>query len=142
MGMKKIFEHIIVPIDGSEFALKAAKKGLSLADILGVPFTAVYVLNPQRFAFDAVIMTSLRDLLENKAYEYLDEVRALAEKKRISISTKFIIGIPSEEIISNAGINDLIILGSKGQTGLGRVLVGNVSEKVLHHAKCAVMIVR
>jgi nucleotide-binding universal stress UspA family protein len=140
--MSNVFEQIIVPIDGSEYALKAAKKGLVLADILKVPITAIYVLNPQRFAVDAEIMSSLKVLLENKAYEYLEEIKALAKDVNCSLSTKIIVGIPSEEIISTAGVNDLIILGHKGQTGLSRVFVGNVSEKVIHHAKCSVMIIR
>ena len=55
--MTNVFDHIIVPIDGSVFALKAAKKGILLANNLGVPVTAIYVLNPQRFAVDAEIMT-------------------------------------------------------------------------------------
>ena len=140
--MNTVFEHIIVAVDGSEFALKAAKKGLLLADNLGVPIIAIYVLNPQRFAIDAEIMTSLKVLLENKAHEYLEEIKALAKDVNCTISTRIIIGIPSEEIISAAGVNDLIILGHKGQTGLSRIFVGNISEKVLHHAKCSVMIVR
>jgi len=80
--MSIVFEQIIVPIDGSEYALKAAKKGLLLAENLGVPITAIYVLNPQRFGVDAEIMTSLKVLLENKAYEYLEEIKALAKNKK------------------------------------------------------------
>lgn len=49
---------------------------------------------------------------------------------------------PDNEIINEGKDNDLIVMGSKGRSAIGSVLVGSVSEKVLHHSKSNVMIVR
>jgi nucleotide-binding universal stress UspA family protein len=51
-------------------------------------------------------------------------------------------GFPAQEIIKEARKNDLIIMGSKGISALNRIFLGGVAEKVIHHSKSTVMIVR
>jgi nucleotide-binding universal stress UspA family protein len=60
----------------------------------------------------------------------------------IKVKTILIEGMPDDEIIKLANKNDLIIMGSKGHSSLDRILVGSVTEKVLHHSNATVMIVR
>ncbi|MFW6121234.1 MAG: universal stress protein, partial [Petrotogales bacterium] len=60
----------------------------------------------------------------------------------VKVKKKLVEGIPDNEIIKLANKNDLIIMGSKGHSALDRILVGSVSEKVLHHSDATVMIVR
>jgi len=60
----------------------------------------------------------------------------------VKVVKKLVDGIPDEEIIKLARKSDLIVMGSKGMTALDRILIGSVSEKVMHHAPCPVMIVR
>jgi nucleotide-binding universal stress UspA family protein len=55
---------------------------------------------------------------------------------------KLVEGHPAEEIIKEAKENDLIVIGSKGKTGLDRLLLGSVAENVARHASCPVMIVQ
>jgi nucleotide-binding universal stress UspA family protein len=67
----------------------------------------------------------------------------MGKSMNVKCSTRLIDrGTPFEEIIKSANKDDLIILGSKGHSNIERILVGGVSEKVLRHAKCSVMIVR
>lgn len=140
--MGKEFERIILSIDGSEYAKKAAKKVIFLAKTIGVNVTAIYVINPIRFALASQHMASVKKLVEEQAVEYLDDIKTLGKENGVSITTKLIEGVPFEEIILSAQPNDLIVLGSKGKTKLNRVLIGSVSEKVVRHAQCSVMIVR
>lgn len=51
-------------------------------------------------------------------------------------------GLPSKEIINIAEKNDLIIMGIKGKSSIDRILIGSVSENVLHHSDSSVMIIR
>lgn len=53
-------------------------------------------------------------------------------------------GSPAEEILRAAERQraDLVVMGSKGLTGLKRVLLGSVSRKVARHAPCSVLVVR
>jgi nucleotide-binding universal stress UspA family protein len=54
------------------------------------------------------------------------------------------IGDPAEEIVKTTQDfdTDLVVVGARGLGGVARVLLGSVSEKVLHHARCPVLIVK
>jgi len=62
------------------------------------------------------------------------------------VDTSLLAKFPAPEDITTfdkaARKNDLIVMGSKGMTALDRILIGSVSEKVMHHALCPVLIVR
>ena len=58
------------------------------------------------------------------------------------MNTKLVEGMPGDHIIKEAKKDDLIIMGCKGRTALSRILVGSVCEKVMHHSKSPVMMIR
>jgi nucleotide-binding universal stress UspA family protein len=60
----------------------------------------------------------------------------------VKVKKELVEGTPDDEIIKLANKNDLIIMGCKGHSVFGRILIGSVSEKVLHHSDATVMIVR
>lgn len=60
----------------------------------------------------------------------------------VTVSKKLVEGHPAEEIIKEAKEDDLIVIGSKGRTGLDRLLLGSVAENVARHAPYPVMIVK
>jgi nucleotide-binding universal stress UspA family protein len=72
----------------------------------------------------------------------LDEIKKLGDKMGVPVKTKLVVGHPDQEIIKEAGKQDLIILGCKGKSGLERILMGSVCEKVLHHSQLPVMVIR
>jgi nucleotide-binding universal stress UspA family protein len=76
----------------------------------------------------------------------VDEVNAIAEKAGVRMSAETILDVSSvaDAIISYAEKNnvDLIIIGTKGKTGLKKVLLGSVASGVISHAKCPVLVVR
>jgi nucleotide-binding universal stress UspA family protein len=69
---------------------------------------------------------------------------AKAKKAGIRVQAELIEGVPSEEIL-RAGRRqrpDLIVIGTHGRTGFGRVFMGSVAERVLQRASCPVLTVR
>ena len=60
----------------------------------------------------------------------------------VTVIKKLVEGIPEEVIIKEGKKDDLIVMGCKGLTGLDHILMGSVCEKVSHHAKAPVLIVR
>ena len=60
----------------------------------------------------------------------------------VTVIKKLVEGIPEEVIINEEKKDDLIVMGCKGLTGLDRILMGSVCEKVSHHALTPVLIVR
>jgi len=76
-----------------------------------------------------------------------DMVSKAAEKLRVAkfdVSTELVEGDPKSQIIDAAKEwrADMIVLGSHGRSGLGRFLMGSVSQDVVRHAHCSVEIIR
>ena len=84
--------------------------------------------------------------LRKHAKELLDEADILAKKEGIKINTEVIMNASStaEGIINYASSRsiDLIVIGTKGMTGVQKFLMGSVTNKVTSHAHCSVLAVR
>ena len=140
------FGRIIVPTDGSHEAKMAAKKALFLAKNIGAEVVALFVIDTSflnRFPSPQDLMSvNWDDVFQTEGLTALDYVEKMGKKLDVKVIRKMIEGVPDEEIIKISRKNDLIVMGSKGMTAIDRILIGSVSEKVLHHAHCPVMIVR
>ncbi len=141
-----MFGRIIVAVDGSEVAKKAATKALALAKSTDIPVVAMHVINIDLYIYQTELVypteIPLQELIQKEGHDYLDEIVTLGEQMGISVSKKLVEGHPAEEIIKEAHEDDLIVMGSKGRTGLDRLLLGSVAENVARHASCPVMIVK
>ena len=152
--INKEFNRIILAVDGSRISKKATKKALSLSKKTGIEVTAINVINipltpvpPGRIATSSVRTTfsyypELIKTMEERGKSIINEIKEIASSMHTKLKTKILEGIPDDEIIKFANKNDLIIMGSKGHSTLDRILIGSVTEKVLHHSDATVMIVR
>jgi nucleotide-binding universal stress UspA family protein len=140
----KDFQRIVLPVDGSEGSARAVKKALSLARETGVDVTAVYVMEfPYITSVDlGYTSPDIIEIIKNRGNEVLNEVKKQGLKLGVQVKTKLVDGIPDDQIIKEAKKDDLIVMGCKGRTGLSRILIGSVCEKVLHHSKSPVMVIR
>ena len=140
----KDFDRIILPVDGSDSSLRAVKKALFLAKETGVDVTALHIIEfPYLASVDLnTTYPDVIDIMKKQGTIFLENVKKQGSKLGVHVKTKLVEGIPDDEIINEAKKDDLIIMGCKGQTALGRILVGSVCEKVVHHAKSPVMIIR
>lgn len=139
---------ILVPVDSSESASKAAAFAADLASAIGASLTLLHVFD--RDALSAAIMgaEALSDEELERSREHFAEEAFGAARDAIGAdveaNTEFRFGKPAFEIVDFAEDNDfdLIVMGSRGQSAIQRLLVGSVSTQVVHHAKCSVTIVR
>ena len=85
----------------------------------------------------------LADLLKN-ASSQLGDLKGRAERRGIAVTTRVATGIPSEEVITAARAedSDLIVVGTRGKTGLAHILLGSTAERVIRGAPCPVLTVR
>ncbi len=139
-----MYERIIIPTDGSEPSKEAVRQGLELAKATGAKVLALYVMDTTAFAAipPDSLTTDIYSLLNKDAHETVNYVVREGKKLDVYVETKIAEGAPSEQIIKNSGQNDIIVLGTKGRTGLEKILLGSVAENVVHHASCPVMVVR
>jgi nucleotide-binding universal stress UspA family protein len=145
--MAKEFERILVPTDGSAVAKKAAQKALALAHAMEIDVIAMHVVAipglPTLYRFpDELPYEQLHDLIQKQGRSYLDELEELGEQLGVKVFKRIVDGHPADEIIKAAREDDLIVIGSKGRTGLDRLLMGSVAENVVRHAPCSVLLVR
>lgn len=145
-----MFKHILLPVDGSEPSLRAARLGIALAGRLGAKVHAHHVLAP------LATVAYLSDLIRNAPDDYrheaieraqrqLDAVRALAEEAGVPFDGGYAFDHhPSNSIIGAAREYgcDLIVMGSHGRTGLDRLLLGSETSRVLGCADIPVMVCR
>jgi len=141
----KSIHRIIAAVDGSRYATKAAKKAISMAKINGVGIIALYVVDTPRLTktipYDDVSLP-WESILTKQGKKVLNNIEKMGKSAGVSVIKKLVEGVPEEVIINEAKKDDLIVMGCKGMTGLDRILLGSVCEKVSHHASSQVLIVR
>lgn len=142
-----MFEKILVAVDGSDLSMDAVRKAAALAEKFGGAVTVlnVVVTPAQSSMVDptlVVIPNQLIAALEEEGQRVLE--RAQQEiPAGVTVSLQQKIGHPAQTIIevAKSGGFDLIILGSRGLGEIKGYLLGSISDRVSHHAPCAVMIV-
>jgi len=85
----------------------------------------------------------LADILKHASAQLVD-LKGRAEGRGIAVTTRVATGLPSEEVISAAREedSDLIVVGTRGKTGLAHILLGSTAERVIRGAPCPVLSVR
>ncbi len=72
------------------------------------------------------------------------KIMSLFPDSSFSLTTEILIGTPENKIVETASLMkaDLVVVGSHGYNRLERILLGSVSDSVVHHAPCSVLVVR
>jgi nucleotide-binding universal stress UspA family protein len=146
---------ILIATDGSEFSRKAIDAACELAKgRTDVAFEVLAVYEPQipaaaePYALSADFYQRLDEMAKQNAEDEVDKAAELMENKldgqKAEIIKKIELGRPAQTIIEEAENwgADMIVVGSHGRGYWGRLAVGSVSDAVLHHAPCSVLIVR
>ena len=135
--MEKI-RRVIVPVDLSEASRIATEQGAFFAKLLGVEVSIISVDDTQQFMVSAI----LQDKVQKEKEKYLTDIKKIAEKEGVKVSTTLRSGVPSQEIVKHCNEEDLIIMASQEKKGFNRLVLGSVSEEVLKTSPCAVMIIK
>lgn len=138
------FKRILIPTDGSPNTRAAIEQGLQIAKLMNSEVTALNVLDAAAFASTSqgYAIPDLYSYLETEGNAAVDEVRKEGERLGVKVSTIVKRGSPAADIIEAAKDYDLIVIGTLGRTGMSRLLMGSVAEKVVRFAPCPVLVVR
>jgi nucleotide-binding universal stress UspA family protein len=153
----KKFSKILVAIDGSKESMHAANCAVGIAKRYDAILVVLTVL-PQEIRYDYEInqvdpeipMTPVKGVVELSRMEIEGEWFAGIKKNALASNVKIETEIVMEGKSVVADIMeysekqsiDLIVIGTKGRTGLRRLLLGSVSQGVLAYAHCPVLLVR
>jgi len=143
------FKNILVATDGSKHSAAAASEAIGLAKRNGSKLTVISVV-PSELMTPTDIEFSMpqRELIAEKEMHEAEKnaktVKDAAQKEGVAVQAFVMSGKPSDAIIETAREKgaDLIILGSHGKTGIERLLMGSVAERVIVLAACAVLVVK
>jgi nucleotide-binding universal stress UspA family protein len=138
------FNKILIPTDGSENTKAAIAQGLELAKAMGAEVTALYVVDQASFVnfpMDATVV-SIYSLLEKEGKDAVDYVVKEGEKAGVKVEAKVVEGNPAKKIVDEAENYDLVVMGTLGRTGISKLLLGSVAERVVRLAPCPVLVVR
>jgi len=145
---------IILATDGTEYGEAAVKMIGNLNLGSGDEITIVSVVDmalplgidmygghiPDTSALEIAAGDAAKKVVDDAAAE----IQNMFENKNVSISSDVLFGSPDNRIVGTAEKMkaDLIIIGSHGYKSWERLLLGSVSNSVVHHAPCSVMVVR
>jgi nucleotide-binding universal stress UspA family protein len=142
-------------VDGSEFSQEASYKAIELAKVHSASLTALYVvpLNMRYGYTGHGIMTGFPEPLKEilaialeKGRSYVDQVKNFANDRGVNIQTDVIVGAESvsKDIVKYAEDHnfDLIIIGTRGMTGIKKMLLGSTASDVVTYAHCPVLVIK
>ncbi|NOZ59372.1 MAG: universal stress protein [Euryarchaeota archaeon] len=138
-----MISRILLATDGSAFSELAGEYAIFLARKLGAELTALHVLKlepPRRLTPEEVEEEKAR-----AAVHIFRQLERLAGEAGVRLRKEVLISRDvAEAIIEEVrfGRYELLVVGSLGKTGLRRLLLGSVSERLVRHAPCPVLVVR
>ncbi len=141
-------KNILVAYDSSSFSNRAFKSALDIAEPNKSKITIVTVVTGIYQPSIGFSMKFSKDLLEKHTKmlkKLFSKLQTMANKKDISISLKIL----KDPSVSNAITNyvksqkfDLIVIGSRGRTGLNKAILGSVANDVINRVNVPIMVVK
>ncbi len=126
--------------------MRALNHGLFLSSNLKIKLTILFVIEvPPFVVYSQKIVNSVMASLEKEAKDTLEEGRNQAKKYNVEPEILFLEGSDIASIIIEHGEKnnfDLIVIGSKGKGKIKTSLLGSISNKVVHHSKNPVYVVK
>jgi nucleotide-binding universal stress UspA family protein len=153
MAQQKI-SKIVVPIDGSTNSMEAADYAIKMAEKYGAEVSVVHVVNIDQYLQSlGLYRLSYPDPIKKKieearaeAQKWFTEITRNAEQRKVRIKADV---IDSPMSVVAAIVNyadrekvDLIVIGTKGRSGIGKMLLGSVASGVVTYAPCPVVVVK
>lgn len=136
-----MYDRIVIAVDGSDEARQAARRGLQLAQVFDAAVDVLSVVEQK--ALRLTETSAEKDQLRERGEAALTEIEELASEFGQTVTTKLLEGKPAVRISDYADEQnaDLIVVGRQGLTGLGRRLLGGVTERVLHRSDVPVLVI-
>ena len=142
-------KKILVAIDFSKLSYEALDYAIAVAQDVGARLSVLYVVEPMEFT-GVDVLGGTPIATQSIVDEHLKQARAELDRLRTrklaglpGATTAVRMGRPAEEIVAAGGKGkaNLIVLGTHGRSGLSHLLMGSVSERVVRHATCPVLVV-
>lgn len=139
-----MYDTIVLPTDGSPSTGYVADRAFELAEMADATVHALYVVDEGVESYSKETLGVVKNSLEAVGEEATERVAKQGKKHGIPVVTAIRTGTPHEEILAYAEDldADVIVMGTHGRTGLNRMILGSVTERVVRISERPVMTVK
>ncbi len=146
-----MFKRILIPTDGSPIAMKAARAGIALAKTLGARVVGCYVVEEVQPVFGARAMVSQRMIDDfnqgnrDAGQRHVNAIGKIAARLGVPFTAVVSRDPPPHQGIANVAKKhkcDVIFMASHGRSGLNKLMMGSVAQKLLLHSILPVVVYR
>jgi len=157
-GALCLFQKILVPLDGSEHSLKALEEAAQLAKISSGKITLLNVYSvqpliipePSTSGYPGMpILTGaeasrITEAVRKSGVKILQDGEQRISATKVQVEKMLVEGHTVQEIVrvANEGNFDLIVIGARGISHVKEMFLGSVTDGVIHHAHCAVLVIK
>jgi nucleotide-binding universal stress UspA family protein len=146
-----MYERILVPVDGSPTSDLGLKEAIKLGKLTGASLKLLHVLDDlsviSSFESGAALTAEMIDVLRAKGEQVLQAAKASCEENGVTTEAELIESLlarVSDVVIEKAREwkAQLIVIGTHGRRGVGRVLLGSDAEQIARQSPVPVLLVR
>lgn len=141
-----MYDTIVVPTDGSEGAAAAAEHAVDIAGRYDATLHALYVVDVGALSYGSagVEVGAIETGMREAGAAAVADVAEVTEAAGVECVTEVVEGVPHAAIVEYAEDRDadLLVMGTHGRTGIDRLLLGSVAEKVVRSSDVPVLTVR
>jgi len=147
LDVEPTIKHVLIPLDGSASAEQILPHALTLGMLTQAEYTLLQVgelaLSGTEL-YGSEFDTPVRERVRARAQHYLDHVAAGLQAEGLNVRTKVVLGWPAQDILDYAHEHevDAIALATHGRSGMARLLLGSVADKVVRGAMAPVLLYR
>ena len=138
---------ITVGVDGSEHSRRALEWAVREAGLRGAALTVLAVHqvaanhwtgNPELYPVDQPATEAIRRAAEEAVQKAVSQA---GEPGPASVTVRAVSGLPAQELVGASSDADLVVVGSRGGGGFSKLVLGSVSNQVVSHAACPVVVI-
>lgn len=135
-----MYQHVLIPTDDSGGARNAVEHGIEIAAAFDATVHALSVIEGS----GATQRDQLRTDPEDLAWEAVEYIEEQAKREDLEVETSTPSGVPGETILGYIEDNDIdvVVMGTHGRTGLGKVVFGSIAEEVVRNSPVPVVTVK
>lgn len=146
-----MYQRILVPVDGSPTSKAGLAEAIKLARLTGAQLRLIHVVDESPFLLSAeglaAVSADVFALLREGGQRILDEARDQVAGQGVAVDARLFDGLASQ--LSDCVADevqqwhaDLVVLGTHGRRGVGRMLLGSGAEQVVRTSRVPVLLVR
>jgi nucleotide-binding universal stress UspA family protein len=136
------WDTLLLPTDGSQYSTSSTQKAIGIAKVYGARIKVISIVDVTE-EFQAQAPDAVENLVK-QAWQYVKAVGRRADEMGVH-ADHFVREGDSYKVITDMARKeaaDMIVMGSHGRTGIKRLFMGSVAEKVIGYAPCPVLVVK